>query len=285
MKHKLFTAILILAVLFGPLAGKGSLHPVRAAGPICYVDDTAAGPTFDGSSWTTAFQDLQLALADASCTEIRVAAGTYYPTSGNDYFATFWLRSGVEIYGGYPDGGGPLPAPADNPTILDGDIAGDYNSMHIVTGDQTDATAVLDGFHIVNGEAFGDGPISGGGISIVGGSPTLRNLVLSGNASNGGGGGIYLFDSSPTLTDITISDSGGPSGNLLGGGLRNDGDSSPVLTRVTFASNMGDYGGGMYVGGGSPSLSGDLSEQYGGLVGRRSVHRRWQRQPGGLPFR
>jgi len=250
----------MLAMLLGPSSGLRGVQRAQAAGSICFVDDTAAGSTHDGSSWTTAYQDLQSALGDLACTEIHVAAGTYYPTSGNDIFASFQLRSGVEIIGGFPDGGGDTPDPSTNTTTLDGDIGtlGIYydNSMHVVTGDETDSSAVLDGFSIVNGNAMGDGPMQGAGIYISNGSPTLRNLVITGNSTNGGGGGIYLLDSSPSLTDITITGNGGPlSGSLKGGGLWSDGDSSPVLDRVTFSSNTADEGGGMYSAGGNPTLT------------------------------
>ncbi|MDV7402553.1 hypothetical protein RZS08_64625, partial [Arthrospira platensis SPKY1] len=71
---------------------------------ILYVNDDASGNN-DGSSWTDAFNDLQDALALAgSCsgvTEIWVAEGTYYPTSGADRNISFSMVNGVAIYGGF----------------------------------------------------------------------------------------------------------------------------------------------------------------------------------------
>jgi hypothetical protein len=56
--------------------------PRAVLGRILYVDDDASGPP-DGSSWATAFQHLQDALAGAQAgDEIRVAQGTYYPDEG-----------------------------------------------------------------------------------------------------------------------------------------------------------------------------------------------------------
>jgi hypothetical protein len=265
MKQKSLSLMLILVVLMGLFAGNANVQPARAAGPLCYVRQGISG---DGSSWSSPYPDLQPALADPGCAEIRVAAGTYYPTAGNDYFASFTLRNNLKVLGGYS--GDPSSNPDDHDpsyyqTILNGSLAGHENyvedSMHVVIADETDATAVLDGFTITNGYAFGDGAQYGAGISITNGSPTLSNLVITGNSTNGGGGGIYLFGSSPTITDVTISNNNGPSsGNLYGGGLYNTGDfftepGSPILTRVTFTSNGADYGSGMYSSGGHPQLS------------------------------
>ncbi len=263
MNQKSLSLMLILAVLMGLFAGSGNVQHALAAGPLCYVRQGVSG---DGSSWESPYPDLQPALADTDCTEIRVAAGTYYPTADNNYFASFTLRNNLKVLGGFS--GDPSSTPDDHDptyyqTTLNGSLAGHENyvedSMHVVTADGTDSTAVLDGFTITNGYAFGDGPQFGGGITITNGSPTLSNLVITGNATNGGGAGIYLFGSSPTITDVTISSNGGPlTYNPKGGGLFNDGDydnpGSPILTRVKFISNTTTYGGGMYSSGGNPQL-------------------------------
>ncbi|MGA2490058.1 MAG: right-handed parallel beta-helix repeat-containing protein, partial [Anaerolineales bacterium] len=255
MKMKLFSTFVILAVLFGQFAGGGNVLRARADTVVCRVN-AAAVPGGDGSSWETAYNDLQQALDNASCTEIDVAAGSYFPSAWNDSSGayTFTLRNNLQILGGYPVDAtaDSTPDPHANETILDGNIGNPGeewdNSMHIVTADGTDSTAVLDGFTITNGFAVGDGPTFGGGINISGGSPTLRNLVITGNMTNGGGGGIYLYDSNPTLTNININNNifyQGSSPN--GGGLLSMG-SSPVLDHVTFTSNLSNNGGGMYIG-------------------------------------
>jgi|GEM_PF-6589849 len=81
-------------------------------GSIIYVDASASGGADDGSSWSDAYLKLQDALAAAgSGDDIYIAAGTYYPDEGsgqtdNDASSTFLMKDGVDLYGGYPAGGG-----------------------------------------------------------------------------------------------------------------------------------------------------------------------------------
>jgi len=223
----------------------------RAAG-LCYVNASASGAD-SGASWTDAYTDLQSALAD-SCTEIWVAAGTYKPDASNRS-VSFALENGTSVYGGFA-GTETLLAqrdPSANVTILSGDLNGDdsgfanngENSYHVVIGSGADSTAVLDGFTISGGNANGGYPDNiGGGLYNNLGSPTLANLIFSGNSvSFGGGGGMHNYGSSPTLTNVTFS---GNSASLgYGGGMYNV-SSSPTLTNVTFSGNSATNGGGMY---------------------------------------
>src|SRR5574341_509497 len=225
-----------------------------------YVDADAVGNN-DGSSWFDAFTRLQDALAvSAAGQQIWVAEGVYYPDEGggqtdNNRAATFQLRDGVAIYGGFAGTETLLSQrdPAAHVTILSGDIGQDdlnadgnfiaedtgdlvgSNSYHVVTGSGTDSSALLDGFTITAGQANATAPNdSGGGLY------------------NSGGGGMYNYSSSPTLTDVTFS------GNSVsnGGGMYNVNNSSPTLTGVTFSGNSATvYGGGMYNSGGSPTLT------------------------------
>ena len=120
-----------------------------------------AGAEGDGPGWARGHRDLQDALAAAKPgTEIWVAAGTYKPDRGTgDRTASFQLKSGVALYGGFA-GGETRRDQRDakkNKTILSGDLKGDdgpdfaqndENSYHVVTARRTDRTAVLDGFII-----------------------------------------------------------------------------------------------------------------------------------------
>jgi hypothetical protein len=242
-----------------------------------YVDaDAAAGG--NGTSWANAYTNLQSALTAAvSGDTIHVAQGTYKPTTGSDRYATFQLKNGVTLLGGYPIGGGTRD-PATNETILSGDIgaagsSGD-NSYHVVSGTGTSSTAVLDGFIVSGGNANagGDPDCYGGGMYNDGGSPSLANVTFSSNSGRWGGGMYDRNGSSPSLTNVTFSgnstddfgdgagmynDTSNPTllnvsftGNSagasvgVGGGMYNF-RSSPSLTNVTFSGNSADYGGGM----------------------------------------
>ena len=230
---------------------------------IWYVDDDAALGG-DGTSWETAFTYLQDALANTeSGDEIHVAGGVYTPdrhetamvASGRSS-ATFRLRSGVAVRGGYrgcPGGtcGGGDPDERHLPsyeTVLSGDLNGndaevaspddlldeptrEDNSDQVVTGDNTDSTALLEGFIVTGGN--GRCGAKGGGISIEYGSPTIRDCTIRGNSSDRGGGGAFdNAASSPSFIDCRFSDNAAVG---FGGGMSSAG--APTLTRCTFVGN------------------------------------------------
>ena len=223
--------------------------PVLAAG-ILYATPDATGAG-DCSNWTNACT-LQTAITTAvSGDEIWVAAGTHNPTTGTDRWATFHLKDGVTVYGGFA---GMETArnernPATNVTTLSGDLNGDdvgftnnsENVYNVVIGANN---ATLDGFTITAGNAdIGNG----GGMVNNGRSPTLINLIFTGNHALLGAGMMNKNNSNPELTNVTFS------GNIAedgGGGMDNNNQSSPTLTNVTFTSNTvnetnGGGGGGM----------------------------------------
>ncbi len=255
-------SILIGAIL--ALTGL-SVAPALATGAVCYVNGSASGSN-NGASWNDAYTDLQSALANSSCTEIWVASGTYYPTSGADRTATFQLRSGVALYGGFSGSETSRDQrnadPATNNTVLSGDIGtpddNSDNSYHVVTGSGTDSTAVLDGFTITQGKASGTGSdTKGGGMVNDDGSPTVTNDIFSqnvaGNSSGAGnGGGMWNTNgSNPTISRVTFS---GNHTNNTGGGMYNQ-NSDPTLTDVTFTGNhAGTQGGGLGDVASSPTL-------------------------------
>ena len=133
---------------------------------IMYVDADTPNDS-NGSDWSTAIADLQEALELAKIcsgvTEIWVAKGTYYTTSGTDRTVSFALMNGISIYGGFA-GNETMLSQRDinlNESILSGDIgtAGDAsdNSYHVFYhyGGGINHTAVLDGFIISGGNADG----------------------------------------------------------------------------------------------------------------------------------
>jgi parallel beta-helix repeat protein len=142
-----------------------------------------------------------------------------------------------------------------NETILSGDLKGDdvgftnngENSYHVVIGDETNSTAVLDGFIITGGNANADiwPNDGGGGMSNYQGSPTIANCTFRGNSAYADGGGMRNWgNSNPTVTNCTLSEN---SSSQEGGGMMNGEVSSPMVTNCTFSGNSaGEDGGGMY---------------------------------------
>jgi hypothetical protein len=261
-----------------------------AGAKIIYVDDDANGLN-DGSSWQNAYKFLQDALFDAYSSpkpvEIRVAQGIYRPDEDTlrpdgtgDRTATFQLINGVTLKGGYAGLGQPdLNVRDVSPyeTILSGDLrANDRelsnpwefpddpsrtdNCYHVVTGSDTDATAVLDGFIITagyaNGEGYSDdhgvrmyndvgGPTVdkgtfsenytayGAGVCNIGGGTVMTNCKFSRNFASRGGAGMFNSEANPTITNCTFSQNvifnkGGYVVN--GAGMYNE-ESSPIVTK------------------------------------------------------
>jgi len=257
-----------MAVLGGVAlaAALALVAPALAQGTI-YVDVDATG-TNDGSSWENAYTALQPALDEAVAgDEIWVAAGTYTPTYLSDpskpRSATFQLKNGVALYGGFDPSVGDAQFGdrdwAANATILSGNLgnpgsAAD-NSYHVFYHPAAlalDATAVLDGFTIMAGNANGGAVLSlGGGMYNDGCSPAVTHCTFAGNVANTGGGMANYNSSSPSVTDCTFAENSAS----LGGGMANYSSSSPALTNCTFVANVAQNGAGMLNDHSSPEVT------------------------------
>ncbi len=235
-----------------------------------------AGGSNNGTSWVDAFTSLQDALAAAKSGDtIWVAGGTYKPTATTDRTATFTLKNHVEIYGGFAGSETSLSQRnvATNATILSGDI-GTINTVtdnvyHVVTGNNTSNTAVLDGFTISGGNANGTGTNQnvGGGMFISDGSPTLRNIIFESNNATNGGGLYNVTGANPTITNTTFRNN-----TASDGGAIYNSSSNPTLTDVTFTNNtVTSQGGAIYNNSSNPTLnnttfSGNTSSSQGGAI-------------------
>ncbi|NLX15002.1 MAG: hypothetical protein GXY44_15315 [Phycisphaerales bacterium] len=221
-----------------------------------FVNIHAVGAN-DGTSWADAYNHLQDAFAEAASSPVEiyaiwVAAGTYRPDEGADQIpgnrqASFTLLDGVAVYGGFAGNETALDQrdPAANVTILSGDIGvpGDNsdNSLHVVIGSGTDATAVLAGFTITAGNANGSvAPHnSGGGLYISSGSPTINNCVFIANATIGNGAGLYLYSSSPKIANTSFLNN---TSLYYGGAIYNRYYSSLTLINCLLAGNTAKLG-------------------------------------------
>ena len=260
------------------------------AGDVCeqiiFVDDDAP-PGGNGKGWSTAFQCLQDALSAArssggAISEIWVASGTYRPDQGlgqsqGSRTATFLMINGVALRGGFAGNEDPATINladrdvAIHRTLLSGDIgtlgSSSDNSYHVVSGSDLNASALLDGFFIIDGNANGQDPHNnGGGLHLSGSKPRLTNCTFSVNHASFCGGGLYLGSSSPSITTCTLRNNAAD----YGGGVFLD-SGSPVVTNCTLAGNSAWSTGGMFVMASSPMLancvfSGNTASYYGALA-------------------
>ncbi|MEJ2720182.1 MAG: choice-of-anchor Q domain-containing protein [bacterium] len=215
-----------------------------ASGQI-YVKANALGAN-DGSSWYDAFTDLQSALGIAENGDsIWVAAGTYKPTPGTTRTATFTLKNGVSLFGGFAGNEVVITQRnfAINPTILSGDIgspgSAEDNSYHVLTGHLTDSTARLDGFIVTGGHASEGGSHDrGGGLVINNGSPTITNVVFLKNHAVWGGA-VSAGQCSAVFSNVGFYDNYA----AFGGALYSYNDSAPIITNATFGADSVQWQG------------------------------------------
>ncbi len=266
------------------------------AGTTWYVDDDATPPG-DGTAWTTAFAELQSALAVAEAGhEIRLAQGLYRPDydtdageHNGDREATFTLVSGATISGGWAGVTEPDPDTRDIGLFvsrISGDLAGDdgpgflgygENSYHVVTASGMDATTVLHGVTIVGGNADGDGlpticfggPNSGAACSDTDDCGGADCVSLHST-----GAGLIAFNGRATLFDCTIADNFAA---FQGAGMLLKSGSDMTFVGCVFDGNRAlDNGGAMYCGLSSPSItdctfSGNSGARYAGAICNRDL--------------
>lgn len=249
---------------------------------VIYVDADATGPVHDGTSWCGAYLHLQDALAEAvmsggAVTEIRVADGIYTPDQGanvtpGDRDATFQLLSDLAIRGGYAGCGAADPDERDialNKTVLSGDLNGDdfgdladpsrrENSLNIVTGQEINRTAVLDGVSVIGGY----GRPYGGGIYNLFSSPTILDCTFAQNQAEFGGA-MYNYRSHPKLMRCTFI--GNRAKRVALGGAICNAQSAPTLLDCIFLGNTAIMGGVIY------NESGSHSEAVNCLFARNSA--------------
>lgn len=171
-----------------------------------------------------------------------------------------------------------MRAPAVYVTTLSGDLGCNdgpgsadnaENSYHVVTVDA--ASPILDGFTVTGGNAnstpfhlsgagvwINEGNPSvigctftanaatfGGGVSNVAGSPTLVGCVFRGNS----GSGMSSSEGNPKLINCVFSRNSAQQG----GGMRNS-SSNSTLVNCWFDTNSASVGGGMYTSQSNPTL-------------------------------
>jgi len=176
-----------------------------------------------GTSWATAFNDLQAALAVSGIfDQIWVAQGTYKPSLPAGRSATFRLPGGANLYGGFngTETAETQRNPTLYPTILSGDIGviGDRtdNCYHVVTIQNGTSNSDLYGFTVRDGQADAGYPAgsiaapdnTGGGVLVLAhpgeiSYTELYNCIFTGNfAVYGGAIGGFGDGGQQTNTNI-----------------------------------------------------------------------------------
>jgi hypothetical protein len=247
----------------GPFSDAGRVYLARGALlPPIYVDADAPSGSADGASWATAFPLLQDALDVATPgRDLWMADGTYVPDDGasvtpGDPAASFLLRSGVRLFGGFAGTETALierDVTGNPPVILSGDLGDDdlafdpaldsdgdvntpsvtdhlmgTNAEHVVAVEpeiNVDPSARLDGVTITGG----DSPRDGGGLFLQAEgdleevSPTIANVVIQGNRSAFSGGGAFVRASAGRAAPTFLSTVVAYNSSRLGGGVRLEG--------------------------------------------------------------
>ncbi len=240
-----------------------------------YVDCSAiAGGS--GTSWATAYNDLQIPLGIASAGDQIVVAKGHYSPSSSDATVSFELVDGVALLGGYLNTDLDLSQrnPAANLTVLSGHlgtncngVGGSGNSFSVLYSYDCSAATIVDGFTITGGAA--SAPCTGALRERQGGgwfndgsgtnnisSPTIRNCHFFGNSANCGGGAIFndgnFFGvANPSFEKCTFESN---DGGTAGGAIYNNGNagtSSPQFYQCKFIGNGVNqtpvaYGGACY---------------------------------------
>lgn len=275
--------LLIAASILGGARATAQLcdSPPEEFWPVMFVSAGASPIGANGLTWATAFPTLEQALANASTTgaydlTVYVRGGpnpsspvAYAPKPQGSAPAVtdmFVIPNRVIVVGGFEGIDElELPDPVAHPTILSGNLGGGVYAEHVVTFSSSCAT--LWGFIIEDGRALGAATgdhDSGGGIWIVGHSPTIEKCVIRNNQAHpatGWGGGVYVRTGEPTFVDCEFEDN---SASLVGGmAIEGNPADVAILSNCGFTGNVADgatsegyRGGGLYIYDASPIVTG-----------------------------
>ena len=253
------------------------------AGRIRYVMEQAQG-TGDGSSWANASADLQKMIDELAQNnpqnlpgEVWVAAGIYKPQSqlisGTAYSASFRMRDGVSVYGGFKGTEtskqerkkGTMPWDFTNVTILEAAYYDHANlewnnnkwtltsdSRHVVwfapMANEADftRTTMLDGVTVQGGYAQGGTGLDdfktdrGAGVYMDGSNAYLTNCIVKENYATGNGGGVYLRNGRVETSLIYNNNADADGGAVYV-------DNRGLVLRSMLANNSAHNGAGAYL--------------------------------------
>jgi len=228
------------------LVSAAFLLPSTAAAGTIYVNGALGTGANNGTSWADAYRGVDAVVVAVTAAiagdEVWVAAGTYKPTTTTTRTISHGLKNGVGIYGGF-NGTETLLTQRNvlaNVTILSGDIGTPVvntdNSHHVVNAAGSNATAILDGFTVSEGNAnvgSANNDRGGGILCLAGASPTVRNCHFLANRCTFGGGAGYVNGSSPRFENTIFENNVGGSF----GGAFDTNTTSTTWDRCTFIGN------------------------------------------------
>ena len=254
-----------------------------ATSRVRYVMQTAQG-TGDGSSWANASGDLQKMIDELAQNnpqnlpgEVWVAEGKYAPQSqlisGTAYSASFRMRDGVSVYGGFKGTEttkrerekGTMPWDFTNVTIFEAAYYDHANlqlnnnkwtltsdSRHVVwfapMSGEADFGSVttLDGVTIQGGYAQGGTGLDdfktdrGAGVYMDGANAYLTNCIVKENYATGNGGGVYLRNGRVETSLIYNNNADADGGAVYV-------DNRGLVLRSMLANNSAHNGAGVYL--------------------------------------
>lgn len=230
-----------------------------------YVTADANG---DGTSWTNALGNLQVALDKATKgDEVWVSKGAYFPTNDNNRKISFIIKNGVALYGSFAGSESKIGDRIikANYTVLSGEIGTKLktdNTFNVLYTAHATETTIIDGFIITGGYAGGDETsgsrfASGGGLYNDGknfgnvSSPTIRNCKFLENTARDGGA-IYNNGENggkcaPKILNCTFQHNNA----FLGGGAvfnngKGTGQCSIEFIDNSFTGNIAGFGGAIF---------------------------------------
>ena len=252
--------------------------------PASRIRYVSAGATGDGTSWNNASGDLQRMIDELAAAgtpgEVWVAAGTYVPQSqvisGTAYSASFLMRDGISVYGGFagtetsklarPKADGGKPWQYAHRTILQGT----YYDPAQLTWNTDRWTLTADSRHVVwfaplpaeqksgfshittlSGVTLRGGYAQGGagqtefltdrGAGVyMAANAYLRECVVMENVATGPGGGVYLQQGGRVMNCLVYNNEAAQGGGVY---MENAG----LVLASMVSNNSAADGGGVYM--------------------------------------
>ena len=252
--------------------------------PASRIRYVSAGATGDGTSWENASGDLQRMIDELAAAgtpgEVWVAAGTYVPQSqvisGTAYSASFLMRDGISVYGGFagtetsklarPKEDGGKPWQYAHRTILQGT----YYDPAQLTWNTDRWTLTADSRHVVwfaplpaeqksgfshittlSGVTLRGGYAQGGagqtefltdrGAGVyMAANAYLRECVVMENVATGPGGGVYLQQGGRVMNCLVYNNEAAQGGGVY---MENAG----LVLASMVSNNSAADGGGVYM--------------------------------------